>query len=500
MSRRALVGSGSHMPEAMLLKKMEQTCMFEDPDELNKYYRNVLKDYGPDATYMASETPPRNNFSKQKLNLRACGRMTQKEPDLPDGTFLDYEFLAPDPRRTMLEPDFTKFKEHTKIRSKTINFSNDDSNTIHEGVWQPDQITKEIRNQYKNLKARWRIFSDSLMGRIAGNGGKHVDRTKCMSDMSGKTPDFQEAVCSTRNAIHVISNRIPVGWRRTTDHMFSIADYSQVRSLGSVKDQNWYKNRGSSKMDHDVHVSWKDNNTSKALALKMIDIANQKNTTFKLADQIVAEESKQGANRSAKITIDDMLQTQSLDVQDRTPEVLKNNYREGINQKMPEDRKYTILNPDFVESITSVNKNMRQQELADLRESVERSAEQNGIFIESKNSALIDKRDNSIQWQTEFNCVKGKSMTLANYRTLNNKINPVDKELFDFEKFRQNSKTSGNKQRILHNTMYPFLETEHNTTAGKETSMCVNNAPVSIKSMRKYTANDIESAYEITAS
>ncbi len=86
----SIVGSGSLMPESFYLKKMETTCIYEDPDQLENFYRQSLKDISPDKPFFESDQPRYNNFSQDRLNLRHYGKRVETLPYLPDGTFLDH--------------------------------------------------------------------------------------------------------------------------------------------------------------------------------------------------------------------------------------------------------------------------------------------------------------------------------------------------------------------------------------------------------------------------
>ena len=50
-SKTSIVGQYGDMPIDMLLRKQEQTCMYESPHQVEDFHRATLKDLKPDAEF-----------------------------------------------------------------------------------------------------------------------------------------------------------------------------------------------------------------------------------------------------------------------------------------------------------------------------------------------------------------------------------------------------------------------------------------------------------------
>jgi hypothetical protein len=130
MPGSSLQGSYGSVPISEYLKKMEQTCLFEPEDQLDNYMRDSLKNTDTDTPLFESDQPRRDNHSRERLSLRHTGRRTEAEPFLPDGSFLDYEFLNADPRGTAVGPDMMKHRKQQEARGKFIKMGYDDDMSV----------------------------------------------------------------------------------------------------------------------------------------------------------------------------------------------------------------------------------------------------------------------------------------------------------------------------------------------------------------------------------
>lgn len=94
------------MPGWALLSKWEQTGVFEDTNQMREYHRSQLKDFSCEQPWLESDAQVNGGIdpntgqsraggrrSRGLLNLRFGGALNNTSPYLPDGTFLDYEFL-----------------------------------------------------------------------------------------------------------------------------------------------------------------------------------------------------------------------------------------------------------------------------------------------------------------------------------------------------------------------------------------------------------------------
>ena len=105
VSRRGKSVAGG-MPSHALLAKWEQTGIAEDVNQVNSYQRSIAKDFSSEKPWLESDMPRNGgidphtgqsraggSFSRAQLNMRFGGARNNTSPYLPDGTFLDWEFL-----------------------------------------------------------------------------------------------------------------------------------------------------------------------------------------------------------------------------------------------------------------------------------------------------------------------------------------------------------------------------------------------------------------------
>ncbi len=498
MARHSIVGSGSYMPEDMYLKKMEMSCIFEDPDQLNNHFRNTLKDMRPDKPFFESDQPRHNNFSKDRLNLRHCGKRVTTEPYLPDGTFLDYEFTIKDPRGVALGPDMMRHRKQQEMRGKFIKHGNDEDNSTPSSGWNPMHVVQDVRGQFYNVKNRMKIFEESMDSRHNGGASqKHLTSTGvCMQEVSERAPIMRDEACYNRsNVINDLSNNTSIGWRRTTDHRFKVAKYGQIRGNAPLSTQDWSKNRGNARLEHDVLLSWKDQNVSKQLTLKMIDMAQKKYNDIEAGKSVLLSQSQDTQTRSKKLTSRDLVEIKSsiTESRDSAPNVLLNDERKnraGVQQIMDSNKmEKIIIDPIIIDQMCSINRKMGPREQDDLRESIEQSNENYGILIEqSNNTSLYGDSNNEMLWESEANYERGTSMSVANYSKLATStfVNSKSGDGTDFEQYTKNSKQTDQRRGRLTNELYNLNAIDYDTSYGKEMSSAKQVGVLGSKYMRQF--------------
>ena len=503
-----IVGSGSLMSEDHYIRKMEQTKLYEDPMAMDNFYRRELKNMKPDKPIFESDMPRYENKSYERLNLRYHGTRSEFEPYLPDGTFLDHDFLSKDPRGNAVGPDFKQYRKQQEARTKFIRHGNDADNSIPSSGWSPHQVIVDIKNQMPNLKQRLKIFDESQLGmqrgRVAVN---RLDESKiCLFENDERKPIMRDEICGNRaNYVHELSNFIPTGWMRTTDHKFKIAKYGQLRPLAPLSTQNWSKNRSNTKLDHDILVSWKDQVVPKSLMLKMIDLSKQKYNEMESGKNVLFGEDTTQDVRSRKLTPRDLagIQAQnSVESQDETSSssINSNNVSHISGRTLihnPNDKKIekAVIDPDIIEQILSINRKMAPRDMDDLRDHIEQSDEEKGIMIEEKNATSrgLD-RLNELLWSVNAEYDKGESMKIANYgrlakNTIVSRSNQCDTVT---DQITTNSKILGQrKSRLAPSTMYNMNTVEYDTQYGPERLNAKLVGPMGSKYMRKYLDSDL---------
>jgi hypothetical protein len=293
--------------------------MFEDPDMLDSYYRSTLKNMHCDKPMFESDQPRRDNYSEDRLNLRHSGARVTTQPFLPDGTFLDFQALEGDSRGTALDPDMKLHRKQQEARGKFIKFYSDEDNSIPSEGRTQARVIADIKGQFYRVKDQLKIFDTSMDSRHNG-GTKQILRTNAAEQMQEKSAKEYEMAdtmrSNTQNVTNSLSNNTSIGWRRTTDHIFKVAKYGLVRKIQDGKSQDFLKNRQNATIAHDVLVSYQGQNVMKSVSLKMIDLAKKKQNSLQFGDAANFANSKNGVQRSQKLTPKDLsrMMSESVDV------------------------------------------------------------------------------------------------------------------------------------------------------------------------------------------
>lgn len=456
-------GTYGNMPISAYLKKMEQTCVYEDPNQLYNYYRESLKDLRPDKPLFESDQTRRDNKSEDRLNLRHAGAFgSTEDPYLPDGTFLDYDGLQSDVRGTALDPDMKQHRIQQEARGKFIKQGNDEDNSIPSAGWNPTHVLRDKTAQFYPLKNRLKIFDESFNSMSAGTGINQAQRkttAECMQETTSMAPEMQDETCGNRtNKVNDLSNNTSIGWRRTTDHMFHVAKYGMMRGQNTNVDT--VKNRSNAHVAHDMAVSYRDQNVSKTLSLKMIDLAKQKQMGMDSGRDLQLGSSTQTQQRTQKITTADMAGMAVRDT-DESQETTAHGQLAGeqtqhvtgaMTMQLDSDRVgKTIVDPFIIEYMASVNRKMTPREVDDLRSSVLQSVECNGLMVQQSNKKYNNDYNNELLWQSGANFERGSSMKTANYKKLKPLPLAKNQNDYDFEAYKRSQKTQGQRRGNVQN-------------------------------------------------
>lgn len=270
---RTAAGSGS-MPTYMLTNKFEHTQMLEDPHELDTYRREMLQYSGPDPELFADEAPRRNLMSESRINLRTEGARSALMPYHPD---LFIGFTDRDPRGTATGPDMRKYVDQTRYRGKYTRYYKDDDFSVPESGRNEQQVIRDRRKGFYELKNRWQNFSTSADGRAGGRplGAKH-GRDINNVEFSGETADLNYGTTPHRgDKTAILSNYVPMGWDTTTDHTFGVAEYGKLYSSVKAGDVNIRGIRDRVETDGEKMVQFEDGWVPKSLVAQMKRIATE---------------------------------------------------------------------------------------------------------------------------------------------------------------------------------------------------------------------------------
>jgi hypothetical protein len=508
----SLSGQSGDMPIDMYLRKIEQSCMYENPYQIEDYQRSLMKDFRPDEPFFESDQPrggvDKNGTSRggyqstEVINLRS-GARTLDDPYLEDGTFTDWQFLEKDERGIVLEPDMKKHVDQQFARGKFVNFYDDSDNSIPGKGITPLDMQMNIRNAQNVTKDYFKIFDTSFDG--WSNSGKIHGFNKSKKDVVSddqviKDPSHH-SLRTRSGATNNLSNDTSIGWRKTVDHRFKVAKYGRTNVGKSFTSEDWWKNRANVIHDHDKLVSWQNNNINQSLALLMIDLSKQKELKrFTGLNGINYDESKNNKNVSRKLTPADMsgiAKRQSKESQDETPHsLLKGEIKPSSGKKLiihdVKNIEKTHINPTIVEKMSNINRQTIKKSSDDLRNSIKQSSEDFGIYIEDITQKKVNTTDPSTLWNSLIMYKKGKSKVVNNYKIAVHKVESGGQKLKKISKdidFKESYLTNQRKGKFDSKSM-DRQSTKIDNDYGKETIASHMVGSMGSKYMTSYMDTD----------
>ena len=462
-----IVGSGSLMPEDMYLRKIEQTCMYESPTMVEDFHRRTLKDMRPVKPFFESDQPVGggtgiNPNSQRLLDFRDTGRLSRAEPLLPDGTFLDWQFLEKDPRGTAQGPNMRKHADQQYARAGNINFYPDHDDSIPESGWNPYQAQMQIRNAQNQVKDRLQIFDTAFdnfhNGGVGGRSGVSVmenyDHDQEVKDIA---TNRSNRACKTTS----LSNDTSIGWRRTTDHRFKVAKYGKTNKSNLMSGENWYKNRANVYLDHDGLVTWQKTNVPKATALLMIDLTRKKKNAHRPdIHEKFAHSDEAPSGRKFKLTPADMAgmdKRETIETRTTDAHTELNGKSAPSTRVMKHDEnniEKTIINPVIFETMSRINQKSRTRDVNDLRNSIQQTAKNANLYMTEKNPTnRKGAPDNSILWKSIAKFKKGEEKQIFQYKSAVRGIDGHNMERLSKDGgFKSNSHITNQRRGNIGNT------------------------------------------------
>jgi hypothetical protein len=168
--RGGLSSTSGNIPYEPYLAKLERSMVYEPRGQLDTERRQALLDRSGDEPLYDDEFPGDRAYSKQVLGLRSD--MTRGEPGLrpylPDGTFLDHEFMEKETRDQGDLPDFKNFRVHTQTRASGHRFGTDEPLATNEQELSGMKLIRQRAQSMKDARGRLKIFTTSKDGMAAG--------------------------------------------------------------------------------------------------------------------------------------------------------------------------------------------------------------------------------------------------------------------------------------------------------------------------------------------
>jgi hypothetical protein len=405
-----LDGQYGTIPDDAYLRKIERTNLSEDPMQVENYMRGMLADYRPDTPFLASDEArdPSDRgggtHSTERLALRYSGGRSEEDPYLPDGTFLDHEFLERDPRGVQNQPDWNEARRQKMARAAFVKFSNDESYSVPESGINPVQMRDLIRNSQQQFKDRYTNFEESMDSWHNG-GTMQAERGSVIQNITkdGQILDLTESsVRNRQDAVTQLSNNVGGIPRYTTpDHRVKIARYGNVRPMQSIGAQNWNNNRSNAYLDHQIPVEINGQMVNRMLAALIIDIEGQRVNKQSVAQGAQYGDSAVNQTHQARrhINPEDILKITMIGLTSATQPKSSHAHYDGAMMTRAHanisdgDVRYvqnqSVVNIDMAKSMTQVNRPMTANARKDMRESIAKSAARTGVFHEARNMRAV---------------------------------------------------------------------------------------------------------------
>ena len=454
-------GQAGTIPYDEYLRKIQQTNLYEDPEQYEKYVRRQLVDFRPDAPFFESDQPRdpsdrgSGNGSRERLSLRYSGARSEEEPYLPDGTFLDHEFMERDPRGTQNLPDFAAARKQKEARAKFIKFYDDGDLSVPETGINPVQMVSLIRGAQQQFKDRWRNFEESMDSWHNGSPVQRGEKSSVvMTTTDGTIIDLAEATYKQRqDPVNLLSNRNPAMLRLTApDHRVKVSKYGQVRPIMDIGANNWNTNRNNSYLDHQIPVEINGQMVNRGLAMLILDLEGQRATKQMVAHGTDYDDSQVNLLRESRIKInpEDLYKMIMIGMNSRTQSKTANQeYFEGrmMNRKSGKfgDVRQLLnageINHDIASSMVQANRKMNMGEAKSLRDDVQTSAVDYGLYKTNTNRPIgVKKVSNTLAREGLDTRDVENSREVKTYGGIkpSEKYNPH--EVLDYETFAKESK------------------------------------------------------------
>jgi len=440
------VGQYGDMPPELYAKKMEQTNMIGQDDQLNDYFRNTLVDTSPDAPLFAQDMPLENKgqLRKDVLNIRHTGARSRFEPNHPD---LFLGFTDRDSRGYHTAgPDLKQAVAHSKKRAVTKDLLSDHSSdlAVPTGEKSTMRSIRDLRATMNSAKKRLHIFDTARDGRAnPWAGAKSIHVSNSDKYKSGSVMPTAHEIANKK--VQPQTDTVSIGWRQKGDHRVKVAQYGANRTSTQPSDVRISQD-GSTRSHNTNTNQYKIQNRISANIVK--EVSKHK----KLPSDTSFEESAQSKNKLNKV-LADLSVTQNGSTRSHntnTDQYAIQNRISAIIVREVSKHKKLSSNASFEESIQSKNKlNKLLADLSVAQNSTRQSADTVDLGYMGVNTHNIQKttpmpHDSVVIDQSIFKAIKdNKNISLmkktnpySNRNTITNVFNPIPEEVIVYSRIQ----------------------------------------------------------------
>lgn len=438
----------ANLPRNLFLSKFEQTDIYEDPEDIRNYLRKNVADFSTEQPFFAYQENRTQSDSKEKLNYRySYGRSTEL-PYLPDGTFLDYEFLVPDKRRPTDGPNLSLMKEHAEIRAKHTAFGRESNiSPVSEGPIHQADMTRRIRDYgHKQFKHYFKNFQESVSGwaTVSAVPSTTNDNFFTAEADAIDSPGFDK-FAMIRDPVGTASNLI------SYNHHLSVPDQRMtISGVNSVKKYAYNK-----KIENAIRNTTNDGRVNPEISLlkirhavKLLNDEKVREGNFKVVD-FTREDSKENSNNRLKMLIANELKL--IDAQGYSQDNNYNHFESNNKESLRKSMSRALLdstqtNHEVLESMILTTRITNNTNPKDLRDALIETCKRDNLTIENSNKTLSKKRTNDLRNENVDERLIKEQKTIKNYSNIKTKqVSMLNK--ITGEPYADNSITNLNKAR-----------------------------------------------------
>lgn len=464
-----LADSGAYgtIPESEYFRKISvvPTTYQEDAEQVDNYMRGLMKDFRPDAPFLASDEvrDPSDRgggtHSAERLALRHGGKYGDlSEPYLPDGSFTDWQFLERDPRGIATGPDMRKHMEQQYARASLIKFYNDDDWSVPETAINPTQMVSNVKSCMYKLKDRYKNFEESMDG---WHNGYQSQRRTGGNDIAKQTADgtimdlTESSVRNRRDAVNQLSDDPTIGYRYTVpDHRFKIARYGMIRANQTDSHQDWDTNRRAAHLDHANMAIIDGTRVNKMLARLIVDLEGIRGNKQLVAQGAAYNDSEVNQIAKKRLTADDIYKITRIggfNTHAATAnEMFDGSHVQRYGSKPLNDRTAASQNvrinhfiTQSMEQATKKQKAMNVDGFKDLREKIKQTASDAGIYNEATTRRMTEKMRSANMTRSAIDTRHiDDQKEVANYASIAPAQHRKTQQNSDYEAFASNSHKS----------------------------------------------------------
>lgn len=225
------------VPYDMVMSKFEETDMGDEENIYDDYARVNLTDRRPDTNLFAHEEA-RGSVNRRYgyLNLIHTGTRSGIDPFevYKPETFLDGEFLEPDPRGINVDPDFKELRKQHEARTRFVNWTAENYDQITGGGRSESQVMADQQKLFRTVRDRLKVFSQQIDGRREGmrRTYKHKSNVPKQILVQSYGDYIRDYALNPQRRVNIICNKILRDTRafrdNCTDSDFAFAKYTQL--------------------------------------------------------------------------------------------------------------------------------------------------------------------------------------------------------------------------------------------------------------------------------